>query len=117
MNLENHEKVERKKVCFRNEHGGYFVYDERDRRRMGFHESLTYRRNPNGEVYKAKIFDISNHGMSFISDYPFLKGTTLYFLNENDNEENYEKGNVVWAKFYQPFSSRYPRYRIGVEFE
>lgn len=117
MNLENYQRNERRKVCFRNEQGGYFVYDERDKRRMNFHESFTYRRNLEGETYKAKVFDISNHGMSFISDYPFLKGTTLYFSNGDKASENFEKGSVVWAKFYQPFSSRYPRYRIGVEFE
>jgi hypothetical protein len=117
MTVLNQETNERKKVCFRNEQGGYFVYDERDKRRMGFHESFVFKRFPDGEIYKAKVFDISKNGMSFISDYPFLKGTTLYFSNDEKQSDNFEKGNVVWAKFYQPFSSKYPRYRIGVEFQ
>ena len=106
----------RSKVCFRNEKGGYFVYDERDRKRAGFRESCIYSRRLNGDEYRGEIHDISDNGMSFISKYPYLKGTTLYVTSEKSADKNPEKGKVVWSGFDGAFTSKQPKYRIGVKF-
>jgi hypothetical protein len=83
---------------------------------MYIHDEVLYRRDINGDEYKAKFYDISKSGMAMISQYPYLSGTKLYLKAMGDTSGKYERGNVVWTKREPGFSSKYPKYRVGIRF-
>ncbi|MGE4519233.1 MAG: PilZ domain-containing protein [Desulfobacteraceae bacterium] len=105
-----------KNVCYRKDAGGEYVLNERKNNRMYLHDNVLYRRDINGDEYKAKFYDISKSGMSMVSEYPYIPGTRLYLRAMGDSSGKYERGNVVWTKRDAGFSSKNPKYRVGIKF-